>query len=56
MILQSFENPVWTVDQVGAVYLICIAAFIFVLYHVIDSLVITIKDIISLIKGWRNRK
>lgn len=39
MILQSFNDPVWTVRDVGAVYMIILTVFGWLFYHLIRSLI-----------------
>lgn len=55
MILQTFSNPVWTVDTVGRVYLVAFILGGFLLYHLIDSLKITILDLIKIVRNWFNK-
>jgi len=52
MILQTFTNPVWTVDTVGRVYLVLFLIACFVIYHLLDSLKIMISDLVNIISGF----
>ena len=45
MILQSFENPVWTITEVGAIYPLLATVVVFLGYNLIDSLREIILDI-----------
>lgn len=49
MILQTFRNPVWTVNEVGSIYLCVILIAVFLIYNLFDS----IREIIS---DWKKRK
>lgn len=46
MILQSFANPVWTVTEVGGVYVVLIVAAAFAIYYLSSSFIQAIGDII----------
>jgi hypothetical protein len=44
MILQTFHDPVWTMTEVGAVYLLLILAAGFLIYNLFDSIVQMVSD------------
>ena len=51
MTLQTFTNPVWTVETVGGIYIAIILIAIFLAYHLLDSLSVIATDIYRWIKG-----
>jgi hypothetical protein len=44
MILQTFQNPVWTQSEVGSIYLCGILIVAFLAYNLIDSIREIIQD------------
>jgi len=49
-LLQSFKNPVWTVTEVGGIYIIAIAFALFLIYHFFDALIDAINDVVRWLK------
>lgn len=48
MILQTFHDPVWTISEAGAIYLLLFLIAGFLIYNLFDSIV----DIVSDLKKW----
>lgn len=50
--LQAIDNPIWTVSEVGAIHLILLMVFGFLIYNLFDS----IAEIVSDFKKWFKQK
>ncbi len=50
IILQSFSNPVWTVDQVGGIWIAIILGCGWLLYQLIKNFILAVKEISLFIK------
>ena len=48
MILQTFHDPVWTISEVGAIYLLLLFGAGFLIYNLFDSIV----EMVSEFKKW----
>jgi len=50
MILQSFQNPNWTVTEAGAVYVVIGACFIYLVWNLFGSMLEVFNDIKKALK------
>jgi hypothetical protein len=53
--LQTFDNPIWTVTEVGNVYLFCIIIGAVFTYFFINSFIEAIKDVVKIIKSIKKK-
>jgi hypothetical protein len=51
--METFENPVWTIEEVESVVIICIGFGSFLVYHLIDSGIEVIKQAIKAFNSFR---
>lgn len=52
IILQSFNNPVWTISEVGGIYLFIILVAVVFVYLFFSSLREAILDVAKLVKRY----
>ena len=50
MLLQTFDNPVWTVGEVGSVYMLVVIAILFIGFLVSSTFIEMIRDIFQILK------